>query len=85
MKTTFYNVVMSATETRIMKIREALAKGACFFFTKPVPEKVLNNLWQHVWRKRMSMTTNQDKNTSPSKSNDSPSNNLHGVSCVLTL
>ncbi|KAG6382657.1 hypothetical protein SASPL_157636 [Salvia splendens] len=46
--------VISAEPKRSV-IEEAMVKGACFFFKKPISSKNLKNVWQHVYRKTRKM------------------------------
>lgn len=41
--------------------RKALNEGACFFFWKPIPTRHIINVWQHVFKKKRSLTTETEE------------------------
>lgn len=51
-------------------VKEAMAKGACYFIRKPISPGKLRNIWQHVYKSRrhkIESTKDDQENVTESK------------------
>ncbi|CAM8926394.1 unnamed protein product [Rhodiola kirilowii] len=52
-------VIMMSSQDSISTVLKCMLKGAADFLIKPIRKNELKNLWQHVWRRRISTAENK--------------------------
>ncbi|KZV19512.1 hypothetical protein F511_06374 [Dorcoceras hygrometricum] len=56
-----FPVLLMSSDLKKDVVKEAMAKGACYFIRKPISPGTLRSVWQHVYKRRKHQCTNDDQ------------------------